>query len=374
METVLGKLRVHPAQPDVPAGGRGSGSVQQDHRVGPDCQQGTRRSRRRPHRLLQSPQQIARTRGERTALHDRCVEQGQGGTVCLDTICQYVINLYPQYDPSVNCTAVVAVKPVITYCSLCKALKGFGWPCETLCSDSSRYFPFCFVFSLLHFAFPWQTVFGNRLDSIVEKHKSYPFHHPINGTYWNWIKEILSSRSTITLFLRVSRPAPLWLPGRWGCTTEWGQLADPLQNYAELPVRAWDEPARRNPGGLLRSPAEPHRTRRHCKKKQTNMISSKRLEQNCWHNFLVIVVFLACTPLDVSWINVFIVLTGLQRDQSDDCPESKWPASYLSPCKIGESQHSEERSGFVGKPDQNPQLDLFYRYEEKKQVACLLWT
>lgn len=70
-ETVCRKLRVHPAQPDVPAGGRGSGSVQQDHSFGQDCQQEPQPGRRRPYRLLQSTEQAARTRGETRKVHNR---------------------------------------------------------------------------------------------------------------------------------------------------------------------------------------------------------------------------------------------------------------------------------------------------------------
>lgn len=70
VETVCGKLCVHPEQPDVPAGGRGYGSVQQDHSSGQACRQGGQPGRRRPHRLLQSTEQIAGTRGETRTVHN----------------------------------------------------------------------------------------------------------------------------------------------------------------------------------------------------------------------------------------------------------------------------------------------------------------
>lgn len=70
VETVCGKLCVHPEQPDVPAGGRGSGSVQQDRSLGQACRQETQPGRRRPHRLLQSTEQIAGTRGETGKVHN----------------------------------------------------------------------------------------------------------------------------------------------------------------------------------------------------------------------------------------------------------------------------------------------------------------
>lgn len=70
VETVCGKLCVHPEQPDVPAGGRGAGSVQQDHSSGQACRQGGQPGRRRPHRLLQSTEQIAGTRGETRTVHN----------------------------------------------------------------------------------------------------------------------------------------------------------------------------------------------------------------------------------------------------------------------------------------------------------------
>lgn len=71
IETVCRKLCVHPAQHDVPAGGRGSGSVQQDHSFGQDCQQEPQPERHRPHRLLQSTEQITRKGGETRKVHNR---------------------------------------------------------------------------------------------------------------------------------------------------------------------------------------------------------------------------------------------------------------------------------------------------------------
>lgn len=64
--TVCGKLCVHPAQPDIPAGGRSSCLVQQDHVFGQTSNQFKQPGRHRRHRLLQSSGQIASTEGETT--------------------------------------------------------------------------------------------------------------------------------------------------------------------------------------------------------------------------------------------------------------------------------------------------------------------
>lgn len=65
VKIVCGKLRVHPAQPDIPAGGRGAGAVQQNHNFGKDCQQEQQSDQRQPRWLLQRAEQIAREWGER---------------------------------------------------------------------------------------------------------------------------------------------------------------------------------------------------------------------------------------------------------------------------------------------------------------------
>lgn len=71
VETVCRKLCVHPAQPDVPTGGRGSSSVQQDHSFGQDCQQEPGSGWHWTHRLLQSTEQNVRTRSKMMKMHNR---------------------------------------------------------------------------------------------------------------------------------------------------------------------------------------------------------------------------------------------------------------------------------------------------------------
>lgn len=96
VEPVSRKLRVHPAQPDVPAGGRGPGSVRQDHGFGQECHQEPEHGRLRADRLLQSAGKVSWTRGERT--RDRSDTSSSSKTpvysplrylsVCLDWSCQ----------------------------------------------------------------------------------------------------------------------------------------------------------------------------------------------------------------------------------------------------------------------------------------------
>lgn len=119
---------MHPAQPDVPAGGRGSGSVQQDHSAGQDCHQGQQPGWKRPHRLLHPTGQIHRTRGETRTVHNRHTDQAQKDTfnydstseilkdlpVCLDVICQSAC-LSLILFLSVTYTNITAVIPVIIF-------------------------------------------------------------------------------------------------------------------------------------------------------------------------------------------------------------------------------------------------------------------
>lgn len=65
-------------------------------------------------------------------------------------------------------------------------------------------------------------------------------------------------QSLCWVFCFLSSPAFLWLSSCGGNPAQWGRLADPLQNSAQLPFVARLEPARRNAGSLLRSAAEPH--------------------------------------------------------------------------------------------------------------------
>lgn len=65
LHIVCGKLCVHLAQPDIPAGGRSSYLVQQDHVFGPITHQDKQPECHQPHQLLQSSVQIASPEGER---------------------------------------------------------------------------------------------------------------------------------------------------------------------------------------------------------------------------------------------------------------------------------------------------------------------
>ena len=70
-KTVRRKLPVHPPQPDVPAGGRSSGSVQQDHGFGQARQQKQQPGWGRPHRLLQPAEQVAGAWGANLHVRDK---------------------------------------------------------------------------------------------------------------------------------------------------------------------------------------------------------------------------------------------------------------------------------------------------------------
>lgn len=137
-KTVRRKLLVHPTQPDVPAGGRGSGSVQQDHGVGEARQQEQQRGRHQPHRLLQSAEQVAGTWGAKLHIThkqshlrdfvnvDSTLKLLVDAThshllVCLDACkCHLVITPVPPCDSFVNSTKTV---PIVIALQLFKRVK-----------------------------------------------------------------------------------------------------------------------------------------------------------------------------------------------------------------------------------------------------------